>query len=877
MIRRGYIEKLTEKVLRAADQQAKGNRTGLGGILLGGDPGVGKTTFIETFTDLVGIHLVLIEVPHIVEEHIINIPFLVYNPATGNSQTGNTQLRDHVTPRTGEYDMVLADSNLFTQISNGQNIPDQQYLARMNNPKETNAKFRVAQAMFKRLGGNETTIPESIQNIRESFRCLLFLDEYYRETPTRIRNILRDMLNGNIGIHKIPKGTFVMYASNMRDEGLSDIQKNQQMEEVEFRAPTQKEWFEYIETKFERDPHVQMKPEVLEAFKKVINDTNISHNDPESNVRSSPRRWEQLLIYVNQSLPVESQEDALALLTNVKNNFVNYETNEYSNISKEIIDAVTKLIKQNGIDVSETDILPGHDWDKALRHHIKQHMKSGNHRKYIPVVSGAPGVGKTQQISKIVREYNLVLVAIDTAKLNAEDVIGMPIPGERSEDNKRIKVKFTVPQLHQIIMREIEDDTETYFNAIAEKKGIEAAKAHLAKWEQQDWKYLIFFDELNRAHKKTFNALRRVILEKNFGPESDGKGGMLKLPDGSIVVGAINPSPDTGGTESMTGHFRDVIDVINAEPSWSKTRSFILNQSNTGLSSEAIEATMLIIDTFVKKFKSKREGISDDIAPYHLHAGNSEMYVSPREYTLLFNILASSLDSARKTIFRSEDASEEEGVELISEEIADGLGDGLRFPTRKAGDVAVEEFISLIQKWGITLSKAVHKILISKQVQHSKSWKGVLEPYLTGKRSVTTMNNDSGINTMMNNTNIAQFVEDISSTLSAMINNKEQIKKIILDDTIPRVALSGDTIVEDQSEHTHILGNVIMGLLFTLQLHGYQYDRIFAIGKALYYGSKSIMKEKSLNEKDNEKVRDALLDLRNDIHDALQEIKNETQ
>ncbi len=73
-----YIQKLTVKFLRAAKQQGSGNMRGLGGVLLGGDPGIGKTTFVELFSDLTGIHLITIEIPHIVEEHIINIHFLCH-------------------------------------------------------------------------------------------------------------------------------------------------------------------------------------------------------------------------------------------------------------------------------------------------------------------------------------------------------------------------------------------------------------------------------------------------------------------------------------------------------------------------------------------------------------------------------------------------------------------------------------------------------------------------------------------------------------------------------------------------------------------------------------------------------------------------------
>ena len=129
-----YIAKLANKVLRAGVAQSRGNMHGLGGLLLGGDPGVGKTTFMELFSDLTGIHLITIEVPHIVEEHIINIPFIVYNPDTETKKSDSSQLRDKDPTNKDEYDMILADSNLFTQISSARSVPNDQYVANMTDP-----------------------------------------------------------------------------------------------------------------------------------------------------------------------------------------------------------------------------------------------------------------------------------------------------------------------------------------------------------------------------------------------------------------------------------------------------------------------------------------------------------------------------------------------------------------------------------------------------------------------------------------------------------------------------------------------------------------------------------------------------------------------
>ena len=869
-----YIAKLTQKFLRAADQQARGNLQGLGGILLGGDPGVGKTSFMQLFSDLTGVHLITIEVPHIVEEHIINIPFLVYNPANESQRTGSTNLKDKDPTNKDEYDMVLADSNLYTQLQNARSVPDQQFVANMTDPNPNSGRQRIAQDLYRKLGGTEKRIPPAIQTVRRNFNCILFFDEYFREAPTRIRNILRDTINGNIGLHKIPGNTFIVYASNMRDEGLDTIPMNTQMaQRVEFKSPSVDEWFSWLQTKYKDDPNVKLNPDVLEAFKSIMTNENISLNDVKSGVRTSPRRWEELVVYVNQSLPVETPKDAASLLTNVKNNFINYENGEYSKLAKKVVEEVAKLIRKTSPKVRSakaSDEIAGSDWIDALDHHIRQHMKAGGHRKYIPVIAGAPGVGKTRMVDMIADKNNLIAIDIDCARLSAEDVVGMPIPGKRGEDNKTIEVKFTLPQLYSIIMREIEDETKQHFEDLVEEHGEEQAKQEYAKWEQQPWKFLIFFDELNRVDKKTFNSLRRIILEKNFGPASNGKGGTLRLPDGSIVVGAINPDPETGGTESMTGHFRDVIDVIQATPAWSKVRKFLLNKPNKGLSDAAIEAAMHVLDQFVAKFGDKDHDNKDE-RPFFIKSGDAEIYVSPREYDALFSNLAAALDDVKDEILKDSEMKESEGVDKIGQEIGEYLESGLLFSVEKQESAAPEEFTNLLQTWGeSSIADDVYNILIKKTVSVSDTWEGVLSPYFAHK-DITDMPQDTNVNTRVESSNVAQFVEEVSDVVAEKIQKNP---KQLLEQNEKKVHLKGDEIVKT-SEKTHRLGNVLMGLLYTMEIHNYQSDRILAVGKALHRAAvKAIKNIKNLSPEEHQEITSALAELRMDIHDALVEIQN---
>lgn len=875
-----YFGKLLKKTLQQADQQAKGNRNGLGSILLKGDPGVGKTTFLELVGAVTGVDLITIEVPHIVEEHIINIPFLVYNSVTGQEKTGTTKLE--AKQEGDEYSMVLADSNLFTQIQSAQPISDQEYIQYILSDNPTSNMQRIARKMFEQMGGSPDHIPEQINAMRHNFKCILFLDEYFRDTSVRIRNILRDMLNGNIGMHQIPKGTFLMYASNMRDEGLVEIPQNTQFSRaIEFKAPKKDEWFAWLEAKYENDPDVQLQPEVLSMFKKVIDDKDLSVTDTNSQVRSSPRRWEQLVLYVNQSLPADDRADAVALMTNVRNNFINYETGEYSEkIVNKVTKAVAALIKKmshgSADDVTEHDKTEGQDWDQLLNHHIKQQVKSGKHRKYIPVISGAPGVGKTTQMRAVALDNNLIYLPVDTSKLNPEDVIGLPIPGKRSEDNSQMTVKFTLPNLLEQINSLRKERAKQFFDWVEQQYGPEEAQKRFEKWKGQRYKYLLFFDELNRVgNQKTFNSLRRVILDKNFGPNSEGTGN-LKVPDDVVMVGAINPATDTGGTESMTSHFRDVIDVIQAEPSWSRTRSFIMGKPNKGASPEALEAAMFVLDEFAKKFGDKSGNVDKDRAPYYLHVGGeANMYMAPREYDAMFSNLWPEIDDVKDEILADEELSKEDGTEMLFDTIYEGITETL--PTWKHQDIAEEEFHQLIYEWVDQLLPKIYSKVISKQVLSQDTWHGVLEKYLTGKRSPTAMPNDSSVNNRMNATSMQQFVDEVSASIHEVLKSKENMSKYILEQDQDEVVLGDDTI-STGTEKTSVLNNALKGFLYTLSIHEYQYDRILAIGKSLYRGAKEALKGVTgLSEEERYDIVYALSELRTDLIDALEEIKNEAQ
>lgn len=602
------------------------------GLMLGGNTGIGKTTFVKQLGKILGMNVVVIEAPHITEEHLINIPFITFEPVRGAGRT-QTDVLD-----TTNFNVTLAKSHLASVLRSAQPIDDATY---MNSIKNSNANIK---SIYAELGGNETTIPDEIKNIRHKHKVILFLDEYFRQTSANVRNILRGILNGRIGNDRMPPGVYTIYASNLTDVGqtIEQIPMNADFKMVDYKPPTKDEFFHYLISKFEKDTNVKLNPAVVNAFHAGLNDKHISYDDLSTEIRTSPRRWEQIILYINANIPVKTEQDAKALLSNVKANFSN-ET-ETSELHKLIDDIVRQIMKDTGsAKFANTKPLDDSQWRETLEHQIETKIKLGDNRSYIPVVMGAPGIGKTKQMADVAHKMNLRLIPIDASTLTAEDITGIPIPNrsnteesiaesaEEMLDEADLSVAFAEPALYQRIMNDIKDEDERFMtdpNVPAEKK---------KQYSKQQFKYLIFFDELNRvANQKVFNSLRRVILDKSFNDE-------YKLPDSAIITAAMNPGDK--GTAELTGHLKDAVDLIDAHPSWKEFMAWLreaatsepnLEQYSTSAKVMAEKILVGFADTFALKNATK--SIGADALPFHIIISGSEedMYISPREYWTMY-------------------------------------------------------------------------------------------------------------------------------------------------------------------------------------------------------------------------------------------------
>jgi MoxR-like ATPase len=582
-------------------------------MLLAGSTGIGKTQFVKQLAKLLGMELIMIEVPHITEEKVINIPFVVFDQAHPRGRTGHEVIEQKTDSQGRVYDIVMGKSYLATEIARRTKTPDAQYLRSVNQDP-------VLVKLWSELGGDDKTIPAEIMSLRKRFDVILFLDEYFRQTTDNVRNILRTILNRKIGTDDLPPNTYVIYASNMTDVGgtVERVPLNADMKKVQFPTPSKDEWFHYFVNRWGNKSGVKLKPEVVNAFYEAMGDQHISHDDLDTEIRTSPRRWEQVLLYVNTNTPVRDEAHAAALLANVQAQFSGENT-----VSKlhDLVDAVVrKIIKETASpEVAQTAALQSSDWRDIMQNQIETKMALGNARSYVPVVSGSPGIGKTSHMWQIAKDLNLRLILIDCSTISSEDATGIPIPEEQTDG---MGVQFSQPPLYLTIMKNIARADQEYLST--------ATPEQKKAYEAQPYKYLLFFDELSRVKNATvFNALRRVILEKSFSDD-------VKLPDTCIMVAAMNP--EDRGVVGLTGHMKDSVDLIQASASWRKFREHMDRYVEKDLSkygADASNISLKILDLFVEDFSVKRPdaeaGITSGNRQFYLRLGTEYVYINPRE------------------------------------------------------------------------------------------------------------------------------------------------------------------------------------------------------------------------------------------------------
>jgi MoxR-like ATPase len=855
-------------------------------IMLAGDPGIGKTTFVKTLSEMFGMKLVTIEVPHISEEHLINIPFIMFDPETKQTKQDLLQLEPNGnkedTKATG-YKLVLAHSNLYTLINNAKKLSDAEYLQHMNTVANPHIK-----ELFTSLGGTETKIPEDIAFVREHHNVILFLDEYWRQTTMRIRNVLREILNNNIGIHKIPDDAYIIYASNMRDSGgLEPQPPNAEFRTVEFKPPTKNEWFAWLKSEFldKGKKHVDLKPEVLKAFEDGMDDADISHTDPSSQVRTSPRRWAQLIMYVNTAFPPADEQEAKSLLHNVGNYFIHYGTEEYSEKLRDKVKTIVSKLITKHTKIKTTNKNTKNDdseWRESFSHYIEQYKRAGGARKHVPVISGPPGIGKTMFASQIAAEHGLRLIEVPASGLSAEDVIGMPLPGKKTDTD--ISVRFSVPKLHKLIMDKIEKADRAYIESL---KG---DSDKITAYKNQKWKYLIFFDEINTVgDEKTFNALRRVLLEKNFGPSDDkdstGKHIDLELPKEAIVFAALNP--EGSHTREITDHFRDVIDIIPAKANWEVTKKWLMSKTFENKKGGKIDVTvkevaMNILEEMINRFKTKEPSVDDNRKPFTLQVESATLQISPREYSDMFVNLVHDIDLGVKKLLAENDDGEELAIDVIRKEmdsiVSESLEDSLNNSFYREQFVAErDDFAERLPVWIESLPMSMFNGLLNKKIATTVSLSNTLEHYLTGKKKIQDMPEDEHITNNNITLTDTEVIDEVVGILKKVLKTPQDVDEFVLNETENKVEVnSSKDGLSLGSEKASKFTNFALALLFTLHIYNFNNSRLGVIAKATAQGINktraAMLNDGIIDEDKSDEITDFGVPFRTMMHEMISDL-----
>lgn len=521
-----------------------------------------------------------------------------------------------------------------------------------------------------------------------------------------------------------------------------------------------------------------IKKSVLLALQDILEE-HLSHDDYEKGVRISPRRWEQIILYISNAFPITSSAEADALLDNLKINFTNYMTGDSASISNEVIKRIQSLIRQKfNIEVDASKPVDESNWERNLEHQIAMKLKMGDNRTYIPVISGPPGIGKTTIVRQIAKKLDMKYIEIDSSTLNVDDVIGLPIPTDEGG------VEFSVAKLQKIIQRQVKEQAG----------------------QDKNNGYLLFFDELNRVESdKVFNAIRRVILDKRMGHRDKDK-----LPPKTLILAAINP--DDLGTLELTDHMRDVMDIIPAGPNFNKLKSYLKNAipkikvKNENVKTAATHA----FEIFIKKFSGKPKAGKD--SAFYLDVG-TELYASPREYTQL---VAEAIKSLDKVVRRQINQSETE--QIVRSTLYKSFAKTLKNIAIKH-DAYDPNWFNTLQQWFMSsdeLTVAIEDVItVKSKTLENLNLIDIITPYLE-KHDQHLYNNKKLIN-YLKNASANSLSRDWEGVIKAIFNDFERVKNAALKATHPQKELelekeTVNVLEENITEVEYILREMVHAL-----------------------------------------------------------------
>lgn len=446
----------------------KQNKTG---ILLTGDPGVGKTSFVRSFADAVGLPLIIIEAPYLTKEHLINIPFLIKDPFKTDPVVKNNTFRD-ADPSEDSTNWIIdnSESNILTEIINSRKKKKTKYT------DEYWKRMVKYNSIVRRALEEKPGLEKQISVVRQKFSCILFIDEYFRTDDPSVRNILRSLVNGRIGSDKLPDDAYCIFAANMnnQDKSFEDIPTNMQFEKaISFDKVNAEDWGKnYFNTKYTEEVTVAKKlankvknntatneeRELYESSSSLKDLSNFSINvdssltaqiteaigeelgeKPQAGLRLSVRRLEQIVLSINTIRDAIKENKYTFITPKSVNSFIRTQFFDYSTnkVNENLYNKISSIVMAHlGMPDTREYNHPSM-WEETIKLQLLLKDKLGGFRKYPVVISGDPGIGKSSIVRSVMSEMKIQLIEVDAHTLTKSSVIGIPIVQKMNESDIR--------------------------------------------------------------------------------------------------------------------------------------------------------------------------------------------------------------------------------------------------------------------------------------------------------------------------------------------------------------------------------------------------------------------------------------------------------
>lgn len=560
-------------------------------ILIAGDPGEGKTSFVYALSRALQMGLIVIEAPHVAPDHIAPIPYFYYNPK-GKKVSSVAATKD-------EKEVRLSKSKLLTDIQNAVKECRSKKFDRKKAVQEVKAKFgpRWAEAVEQ--------LAPLIEKVRERYCLILFVDELYRASTTNVRNILRDVvLDRKVHGAPLPKQVYVLMATNTEDIGVQETSEHYSFEH-EYFAYSPEELKDYWVNSLGVNPAVA---ELVIDSCRGEDGELLTGRAPDGDAYASKRRLTHFALVLDQAIKTNDEDLKRLALTLARTNFQDPQSGDVHPLQQRLVEVTKKLFG---------DLKPFDEqtWDDALEAHFKLVTSLGTDKyKHVLSLSGRPGIAKTTKIEKFAKKHGLKFYRVSITSLGPDDTIGIPNVNPGTGDTSF--------------------DNPTLFSEIVEGLGItkeELEEAQRGCEEKVEPKYVVLLDEISRpASPRVLNFIRRMMLDKQINDDP-----RTKLPCGTIVITAMNPTDTGESVVELSMHVKDVMDYIPAGINVDQFKQYLFNRVKSDIAPWADETAKYLYQILADASpgvddSDEPKEVPEEMRPFWQGIENVSVWTPPR-------------------------------------------------------------------------------------------------------------------------------------------------------------------------------------------------------------------------------------------------------